>query len=369
MGAALAAGGGRARSASVGVRGLAQSRPQPQPAAQAREPCGSPGAGRRTVRRFPAAPELARTVVRTLRLRPDRGTVVFECGPGPGILTRALLQAGARVVALESDAAFLPHLQSLKNNLDGQLEVVHCDFFALDSNSENLKPPAMLSEHLFEGLGIREVPWTADIPVKIIGFLPSKKEPHALWRLIYSLYQRLSVYSYGRIELNMFLSEKEYTKLVSKPDEKKYQALSVLWQIACDIELLHMEPLSSFVMNSRNCEPPKSKVELPSNLCLVKMTPRKDLFSENLTPVNSRFFFHLVKQSFVKRKFKLMDNLNIWNPFDGEDILRRLKRQEDDTFSSLSPHEFKYLFEAMDSSQSFSQMWLFENVEQLTSKS
>uniref|UniRef100_A0A6I8P267 rRNA adenine N(6)-methyltransferase n=1 Tax=Ornithorhynchus anatinus TaxID=9258 RepID=A0A6I8P267_ORNAN len=289
---------------------------------------------------------------------------------GPGILTRALLQTGARVVALESDAAFLPHLQSLKNSLDGQLEVVHCDFFALDCNSEILKPPAMLSEHLFEGLGIQEVPWTADIPVKIVGFLPSRREPHTLWRLLYSLYQRLSVFSYGRIELNMFLSEKEYTRLVSKPNEKKYQALSVLWQIACDIELLHM--CGALHRVSEVCHM-QDRLEMQqinqSNLCLVKMTPRKDLFSESLTPLNSTFFFHLVKQSFVKHKFKLMDNLNLWNPFDGENILKRLKRQEDDTFNSLFPHEFKYLFEAMEGSQSFSQMWLFENVEQLTSKS
>ncbi|XP_028902887.1 dimethyladenosine transferase 2, mitochondrial isoform X3 [Ornithorhynchus anatinus] len=345
-GEALAGGvRGRGRAAAA-LRALSHSRPLPL-AEEAPGAVGPPG--RRALQRFPAAPELARTVARTLRLRPGAGPCVFECNPGPGILTRALLQTGARVVALESDAAFLPHLQSLKNSLDGQLEVVHCDFFALDCNSEILKPPAMLSEHLFEGLGIQEVPWTADIPVKIVGFLPSRREPHTLWRLLYSLYQRLSVFSYGRIELNMFLSEKEYTRLVSKPNEKKYQALSVLWQIACDIELLHMES--------------------PSNLCLVKMTPRKDLFSESLTPLNSTFFFHLVKQSFVKHKFKLMDNLNLWNPFDGENILKRLKRQEDDTFNSLFPHEFKYLFEAMEGSQSFSQMWLFENVEQLTSKS
>ena len=41
------------------------------------------------------------------------GQAVFEVGPGPGGLTRALLQAGARVTAVERDRRCLPALAEL----------------------------------------------------------------------------------------------------------------------------------------------------------------------------------------------------------------------------------------------------------------
>ena len=38
------------------------------------------------------------------------GATVYEVGPGPGGLTRALLERGARVVAVERDRRFVPAL-------------------------------------------------------------------------------------------------------------------------------------------------------------------------------------------------------------------------------------------------------------------
>lgn len=49
-----------------------------------------------------------------------------------------------------------------------------------------------------------------DIPVKVVGILPQRNERGMLLKMVYALFERLSVYRYGRIELNLFISEKEY---------------------------------------------------------------------------------------------------------------------------------------------------------------
>uniref|UniRef100_A0A8D0H0Q6 rRNA adenine N(6)-methyltransferase n=1 Tax=Sphenodon punctatus TaxID=8508 RepID=A0A8D0H0Q6_SPHPU len=319
----------------------------------------------RQLRRFISSPEVASVVSRSLQCGPGGGRepVVLECGPGPGVLTRTLLNAGCRVVALESDKAFLPGLESLENKLQGQLKVVHCDFFRLDPLSPGLlEPPAMHSERLFEKLGISTVPWTADVAVRVVGFFPQKKESNMLWRHLYSIYERASIYTYGRIELNMFISEKEYMKLVAKPGESKcYQACSVIWQTACEIQLLHMEPWSSFLTNSKTggLSIPKSWLLPNDHLCLVRLTPRRNLFTRTLTAENSIIFIQFVKQCLVKRKSKLIDKLNLFNPDRGKELLRQLEIPETITTGNLFPEEYRCLFEAIEDSNELGQNWLY----------
>ncbi|CAI9536511.1 unnamed protein product, partial [Staurois parvus] len=174
--------------------------------------------------------------------------IIMECNPGPGVLTRALLDAGCNVVALESKAEFLPGLKKLENVARGQLRVLHCNFFTLDPFFENnAQAPTIYSYDLMEQLGISEVPWDTGIPIKVFGILHQAKERHILWRYIYSLYERLELFRYGRIEFNFFMSEKLYKSLLAEPgDLRQYRALPVLYQLACDIQLLHTENISTF---------------------------------------------------------------------------------------------------------------------------
>ncbi|WP_339826125.1 16S rRNA (adenine(1518)-N(6)/adenine(1519)-N(6))-dimethyltransferase RsmA [uncultured Parasphingorhabdus sp.] len=63
------------------------------------------------------------------------GQSVFEVGPGPGGLTRALLQAGASVIAVERDERCLPALAELSDFFPDQLKLINDDALALDHGS------------------------------------------------------------------------------------------------------------------------------------------------------------------------------------------------------------------------------------------
>ncbi|MDX3883489.1 MAG: 16S rRNA (adenine(1518)-N(6)/adenine(1519)-N(6))-dimethyltransferase RsmA [Sphingomonas sp.] len=64
------------------------------------------------------------------------GETVFEVGPGPGGLTRALLGAGANVVAVERDRRCLPALAELDEASGGRLRVISGDALEVDAEAE-----------------------------------------------------------------------------------------------------------------------------------------------------------------------------------------------------------------------------------------
>ena len=63
---------------------------------------------------------------------PLDGATVYEVGPGPGGLTRALLDTGARVTAVERDRRCLPALAELERDFSGKLKLIEGDALAID---------------------------------------------------------------------------------------------------------------------------------------------------------------------------------------------------------------------------------------------
>jgi 16S rRNA (adenine1518-N6/adenine1519-N6)-dimethyltransferase len=69
---------------------------------------------------------------------PLDGRRVMEVGPGPGGLTRALLEEGAHVIAVETDGRFLPALEEIAAAADGRLEILHADALKVDAGALGL---------------------------------------------------------------------------------------------------------------------------------------------------------------------------------------------------------------------------------------
>lgn len=64
------------------------------------------------------------------------GQRVYEVGPGPGGLTRALIGAGATVTAVERDRRCLPALAELAEWAPGKLRVIEADALAMEDAAE-----------------------------------------------------------------------------------------------------------------------------------------------------------------------------------------------------------------------------------------
>ena len=67
---------------------------------------------------------------------PLAGKTVYEVGPGPGGLTRALLDAGARVVAVERDRRCRPALAELEQEYSERLRIIEGDAMRIDERAE-----------------------------------------------------------------------------------------------------------------------------------------------------------------------------------------------------------------------------------------
>jgi 16S rRNA (adenine1518-N6/adenine1519-N6)-dimethyltransferase len=75
---------------------------------------------------------LARVAAIPGRLESQR---VYEVGPGPGGLTRALLDAGASVVAVERDRRCIPALAELQEGFGEMLEIIEGDALKIDERA------------------------------------------------------------------------------------------------------------------------------------------------------------------------------------------------------------------------------------------
>lgn len=93
---------------------------------------------------------ITRKIARLAQIEP--GDQVIEVGPGPGGLTRALLEAGAQVTAIEKDARFRPLLEDLAA-ASGHLVLVFADALAVDEATLAQGRPAHVVANLPYNVG------------------------------------------------------------------------------------------------------------------------------------------------------------------------------------------------------------------------
>ena len=145
---------------------------------------------------------------------PLEGETVIEVGPGPGGLTRALLEAGARVIAVEKDARFLPLLAELAAAAEGRLTVVEADALAVDE--------AMLAGG--RGHVVSNLPYNVGTPL-LVKWLTGPWRPASM---------------------TLMFQKEVADRIAAKPGASAYGRLGVISQAVCDAAVVMDLPARAF---------------------------------------------------------------------------------------------------------------------------
>jgi 16S rRNA (adenine1518-N6/adenine1519-N6)-dimethyltransferase len=148
------------------------------------------------------------------------GVTVFEVGPGPGGLTRALLALGARrVTAVERDERAIAALNEIAAHYPGRLDIVAADALAFDPRPRIESGPVRIVANLPYNIAtVLLVAWVS-------------AEPWPPW------------YDAAVLMFQREVAE----RIVAEPGTKSYGRLSVLVQWRCEARILFDVNPSAFV--------------------------------------------------------------------------------------------------------------------------
>lgn len=194
-------------------------------------------------------------------LRENKRSRVYEIGAGLGALTRALLNQGAFVSAIERDRDLIPILRKsfLKDIESGQLELHEANAVTFFTS---YSPKIVLCGNL----------------------------PYHLTSSILFETTRL----HDQISGAVYLIQKEVAeRIASAPNSKIYGLLSVLMQSRFETSIIHEVPKNAFW--------PSPKVESS----VIRFKPK-----ENTTNLNWDLFVKLVKSAFAHRRKTLTNSLS-----------------------------------------------------------
>lgn len=202
-----------------------------------------------------------------------RGVTVLEIGPGPGGLTRPLVESKAKkIIAIEKDARCVEALRDLCEHAQGRLEIIEGD--ALKADLAELAPAPRVI--------IANLPYNVGTPMLI------------KWLQEMDQYQSLTL---------MFQAEVA-DRILAVPRTKEYGRLSVISQFVCKATRMMSLPAQAFT--------PPPKVDS----AVVHLTARKDRPDD----VDFKKMERVTAAAFGQRRKMLRASLK---PLGGEALLNK----------------------------------------------
>lgn len=221
------------------------------------------------------------------------GCAVFEIGPGPGGLTRPLVESdAARIIAVEKDPRCVAALQDLVAASEGRLTVLEADALETDLTALAPAPRAIVAN----------LPYNVGTPL-LLGWL-----------------RQIEAYR----SLTLMFQAEVVDRLVAQPGSKAYGRLSVITQFCCTARRALTIPARAFT------PPPKI------DSAVVHLTPRPDRPAD----INFAAMETVTAAAFGQRRKMLRSSLK---PLGGEDLLARVGIDPERRAETLSLAEFESL--------------------------
>tara|TARA_B100001093_G_scaffold387069_1_gene373028 strand:+ start:98 stop:934 length:837 start_codon:yes stop_codon:yes gene_type:complete len=212
---------------------------------------------------------LTRKIARAANLSSNE--TIFEIGPGPGALTRALfIQGAGKIIAIERDKRAITALSELVDICNGKLELI---------SDDALKVP-------IDKMGV--------LPRRIVANLPYNIATQLLlnWLLTPNAFKAITVMVQKEVAM----------RICAKPGSSDYGRLSIIMQwLACPKMLFDIPP-SAFH--------PKPKV----TSTLLEIIPRE----QPLFPAKRQILEKITAQAFGQRRKMLRSSLK---KIGGDDLL------------------------------------------------
>ncbi|KAG0288422.1 Dimethyladenosine transferase 1, mitochondrial [Linnemannia gamsii] len=290
--------------------------------------------------------------------------LVVEVGPGPGLLTRSILDAGARrVVVVEKDPRFVPTLQQLSEASDQRLKFLMGDMLELDHTEifknalsiPNIFPVvstmddgASQDQESGDTTGQKQDrnsiasssnSWPAmdtnNSTIRLLGNLPFGIASPLLiqWLKMMSLQQGI-FHANNQVSMTLMFQKEVAERIVAPPNHPQRSRLSVMAQALCDVKMAYKLSAGVFV--------PKPKVDAAVVHFEKKAQPLMPGSLEKLEDV-ARFYFNKRRKTMghntnrmAKAAPELRPILDEWVAEGGWDMNMRAGEVSTEQFCALA---------------------------------
>ncbi|XP_018496740.1 dimethyladenosine transferase 2, mitochondrial [Galendromus occidentalis] len=305
-------------------------------------------------------PDVASIVAEELRGDIAAGRLILEANPGPGILSKQLLNSGVQRLFLcePTWSAFYNDVEQIRAENPDRVELL----------SENLVRMASLARfdliHGSNRLGhcfqtINHVSGSDNPKITMVLSVPRARQRRFLLSLLHSYAARSLIFSVSDVEFLMFLSEDEYSQMFACRRMKARPA-PLLFHMFFNHQCLASVGGEAFRFNSDR-DLMSSKTKKRSVMKLVRLSPSNEFLSRFDAPERVEEFSFFVRQAFTRGATLLY--LNELIPNAARDVLlkTRWSRKElthlnvNTKLYSLAPTELLRLFELLSENPLFPQ--------------